>query len=176
MGTAAERARVLVVMGVSGIGKTTIGEQLAGALGWPFYDADFFHPEENVEKMSRGIPLGDADRAPWLEALHDLIARCLREGRSAVLACSALKTSYRRTLAQGLDGVTFVYLAASPVVIQKRLKNRTGHFMDPGLLESQFAALEEPEEALRVEAEGTPEEIVADILERLNSSRFKVQG
>ncbi len=151
----------IVVMGVAGSGKTTVGRRLADALGWPFYDGDDFHPLANVEKMARGDALTDADRAPWLDALASLIAGA--DGTSAVLACSALKGAYRKRLATGTDAVFFVYLRASVEVIRERLAARRGHFFDPDLLESQFAALEEPAEALTLDATRPPEALVAAI-------------
>lgn len=153
-------ARALVVMGVAGSGKTTIGELLASRAGWEFADADAFHPPENVAKMSAGTPLDDEDRVPWLRALRSLIARRLAAGESLVLACSALKEDYRRVLATDDERVEFVYLKGSPELISRRLSERTGHYMNPGLLDSQFNALEEPEEALVLDAGLPPEELV----------------
>jgi gluconokinase len=158
---------IILLMGVSGSGKTTVGRILAADLSWPFYDADDFHPPANVEKMHRGIPLTDADRAPWLEALHELLASLARDGRSAVLACSALKQSYRDRLAAGLDGVRVVYLGGSAALLQQRLAERRGHFMPAELLQSQLDTIEEPTDAIRVDIRGAPEEIVADIRQRL---------
>lgn len=155
---------VLIVMGVSGVGKTTVGERLAERLGWPFYDADDYHPPANVAKMSAGTALTDLDRKPWLDRLHALAAGLLDEGRSAVFACSALKSAYRDVLRGDLEGVRFVYLAASPVQIAARLSARTGHFMPPTLLESQFEVLEEPAGALRVDASRPADEVVDAIV------------
>ncbi|MGI9174171.1 MAG: gluconokinase [Rhodothermales bacterium] len=167
--TSESKARVVVVMGVSGSGKTTIGEQLADVLGWPFYDADDFHPAVNVEKMGRGEALTDADRMPWLRALRDLIARCLEERTSAVLACSALKAFYREVLTEGGgEAVVFVYLSGTRELIEARLAARHGHFFDASLLESQFAVLEEPKDAIVVEIAGEPEALVARIQEALH--------
>lgn len=154
-------------MGVSGVGKTTIGRRLAADLGWAFYEGDDFHSPENVEKMSRGIPLTDEDRQPWLAALGSLIDGCVKQGEDAVLACSALKSSYRKTLRGGHHEVVFVHLQADPSVIAERLARRTGHYAKRSLLESQLATLEEPEHALEVDASGTPEEIVQEIRDRL---------
>ena len=176
-GTSESKPRVVVVMGVSGSGKTTIGERLADVLDWPFYDADDFHPEANVEKMQRGEALTDADRMPWLHALRDLIARCLAERTSAVLACSALKASYREILIEGGgEAVVFVYLSGTQKLIKARLAARHGHFFDASLLESQFAALEEPEDAIVVEIAGEPEALVADIQEALRRLEAAEQG
>ncbi len=165
---AAGEATVLVVTGVSGAGKTTVGRKLAEALGWPFYEGDAFHPAENVEQMTDGDPLTDADRAPWLRALRDLIEDCLQKGESAVLACSALRKVYRDQLKQGDPHVRFIYLKGSRALLRERIGGRRGHFMPPGLLESQLAALEEPEEdALIVNIAPPPDEIVARICEKL---------
>ena len=154
---------VVIIIGVSGAGKTTIGKELAARQGWTFYDADNFHPAANVEKMRRGVGLTDADRKPWLRQLRALIDEVLHEGVSAVLACSALKESYRDWLRTG--GVRFVYLEASRVLIRERLTEREGHYAKADLLKSQFAALEEPapDEAVVVSAAQPPEAIVDEI-------------
>lgn len=154
-------------MGVSGVGKTTIGRRLAADLGWAFYEGDDFHSPENVEKMSRGIPLTDEDRQPWLRSLRNVIEGCLAKEEDAVLACSALKSSYRKTLRGDHPEVVFVHLQADPSVIAGRLARRTGHYAKRSLLESQLATLEQPEHALEVDASGTPEEIVQEIRDRL---------
>ncbi len=133
----------IILFGVTGAGKTTIGLLLAAELGWPFYDADDFHPAANVEKMRQGIPLTDVDRKPWLESLHHLIKTSLDEGKPGILACSALKESYREYLDVG-EGVEYVYLRGDFPLIQQRLAGRVGHYMNPALLRSQFEALEEP--------------------------------
>lgn len=157
------RAMVVIVMGVSGSGKTTIGRRLADTLGWSFHEGDDLHPPANVRKMAAGIPLTDADRLPWLQALRALIERCLATGEDAAIACSALKVSYREILAGGLEGVRFVYLTGSRDLIRERLEQRQGHFMKAGLLDSQLAVLEPPSHALEVDVSGSPEEIVAEI-------------
>lgn len=154
---------VILVMGVSGSGKTTVGTMLAADLGWPYYDADDFHPPANVAKMARGEPLTDADRAPWLDALRRLIEAWLATGESAILGCSALKDTYRDRLLDDHPAVHVVYLKGDFATIQKRMSYRQGHFMKAAMLESQFAALEEPEGALVVDIRQTPEEIVAAI-------------
>ena len=154
---------IIILMGVAGAGKTTVGRRLAAELGWTFYDADDLHPAENVAKMSRGIPLTDADRRPWLERVHELIHEALQRGESAVVACSALKASYREILASSNPGVRFVYPKATPELIRRRLLERPGHFMKAGMLESQFAALEEPADALVVDAGQPVERIVEEI-------------
>lgn len=156
----------VVLMGVAGSGKTTVGRALARELGWEFYDADDLHPPANVEKMARGVALDDDDRGPWLEALRELVRACLARGAGAVLACSALKERYRRALL--VDGrVRLVYLKGDYKLIAERLKNRRGHFMRPQMLDGQFAALEEPAEGVRVDVSATPEEIVRAIRREL---------
>jgi gluconokinase len=152
-------------MGVAGSGKSTVGRLLAERLGWPFLDGDDLHPAENVEKMRRGIPLTDADRLPWLERMKELAAGCLSRGESAVLACSALKESYRRILSGGDPRVRFVYLRADPALLASRLEKRTGHFFARTLLDSQLAALEEPAEAIVVDASQPAEAAVRAILQ-----------
>lgn len=151
---------ILILMGVSGVGKTTIGELLARDLDWPFYDGDDFHPRANTDKMSRGVPLTDDDRAAWLAALRQLIDRLLQERRSAIIACSALKQMYREYL-QGNDlDVRFVYLKGDPALIHRRLQERRGHFMKAGLLTSQFETLEEPHDVVTMDVSRTPQTIV----------------
>jgi gluconokinase len=162
------QAKGLIVMGVAGCGKTSVGEALAARLGWDFFDADDFHPPENVAKMAAGIPLDDADRAPWLAALHDLLARTLNAGRHPILACSALKQSYRDTLVRGNDGMRIVYLAGGYDLIFARMKQRPAHYMKPGMLQSQFDALEEPADAIPVGIDRPLEEMVDGILEALH--------
>ena len=142
---------VIVIMGVTGSGKTTVGERLAADLGWEFLDADDFHPAANKAKMHAGIPLTDDDRWPWLGAVHDALARALAERRGAVLACSALKSSYRDALSNGLSSVRFVLLDGDRALLQARLANRPGHFMNPALLDSQIETLERPADALVVD-------------------------
>jgi gluconokinase len=159
---------ILVLMGVSGSGKSTVGRILADKLGWTFMDADDFHPAANIEKMRRGIPLDDADRRPWLDVLRQRMAEACRNGENVVVACSALKHRYQDYLEQDDPPcVRYVYLFGSAELIAKRLAARKGHFMDPGLLGSQFEALEPPAAALRVDIARTPKEIVAEIRERV---------
>jgi gluconokinase len=153
---------VVVVMGVVGAGKTTVGKLLAQELGWEFADADAFHSPVNVNKISEGIPLTDEDRKPWLEALRNAIQEWVALKRSMVLACSALKESYRAELRVGPD-VQFVYLQGSYDLIESRLGGRHGHFATSQILTSQFAILEEPADAIVVGVDAPPAEIVADI-------------
>lgn len=138
-------------MGVSGSGKSTIGHMLAAELGWAFYDGDDFHPSANIEKMASGIPLTDADRADWLAALAQLIRNLDEQGRSSIMACSALKQTYRETLQESAPNVQFVYLKGSYDLILSRLQARQGHYMPPGLLQSQFEDLEEPAQSLVID-------------------------
>jgi gluconokinase len=153
---------VIVVMGVSGSGKTTVGSHLAQQLGWEFADADDYHAPVNVEKMRTGISLTDADRAQWLQTLRSLVSDWINREQDAVLACSALKQAYRECL--GVDEqVRFVYLKASEDLLSKRLLERRGHYMKRQMLESQLATLEEPNDAIVMNANGTPENIVRDI-------------
>jgi gluconokinase len=158
---------VVIVMGVTGAGKTTVGRALAAALGWEFHDGDELHSEASKLKMHRGIALDDADRAPWLAALRKLIQRMLTEGRNGVVACSALKQSYRDEIVVDPKLAKVVYLKGSKEVIAERLRARTGHFMNPDLLQSQIDTLEEPRDAVVVDISGTPQAIVSEIRYRL---------
>ena len=164
---------IVVVMGVTGAGKTTVGSLLAQQLGWEFADADSFHSPENVEKMRLGIPLGDADRAPWLNSLRQAIEQWIAEHRNVVLACSALKKSYREHLFVSGE-VKFVYLKGSYDLIYQRLKLRHGHFASEKILAGQFADLEEPDSAITVEIDQREEAIVAEIKRGLGLDRDRV--
>ena len=157
---------IVIVMGTTGSGKTTIGTLLAKRLGCEFVDADDFHPPANVEKMKHGIPLTDADREPWLKALHDKIVEWTAEKRNVVLACSALRESYRDELRASPD-VKFVYLKGSYELFSQRVLARKGHFAKQGLLASQFATLEEPTDAITVDATKPPEHIVSEVRRQL---------
>jgi gluconokinase len=153
---------ILVITGVSGVGKTTVGKLLAQKLGWEFFDADTFHPAANIEKMKHAVPLTDADREPWLDKMREAIEGWLREGKNAVLACSALKKAYRDHLRVSPE-VKVVFLRASRAQVAAQLQRRHGHFMPATLLDSQFADLEEPEpdeQALIIQIEGTPNDVV----------------
>ena len=157
---------IVILMGVVGSGKTTVGRLLAAELGWEFADADDFHPPANVEKIRRGISLNDEDRDPWLDCLRDAIIGWSAERRNAVLACSALKQSYRLRLQTAPD-MQFVYLKGSAELIASRLRARHGHFANESILTGQFADLEEPGQALTVDIAYSPEEIVLQIRKAL---------
>jgi gluconokinase len=157
---------IIVVMGVTGSGKTTVGRLVAARLGWLFADADDFHSAVNKDKMHKGIPLTDADRFPWLAAMHEQISKWIATKQNAVLACSALKQIYRRQLWDD-PGVRFVYLKGSYDLIAERLRARKGHFADEHILAGQFADLEEPSDAIVVDISPSPDEIVAEICQRL---------
>jgi gluconokinase len=161
---------VVILMGVSGAGKTFIGKRLAAELHWSFYEGDDYHPQSNVAKMSRGMALTDADRAPWIDALHELIVELRAQDEAAILTCSALKRAYRDRLVGGRNGVRIVYLRGSYELIQQRLKDRRGHFMKVELLTSQFEVLEEPdasEDVLTVDISQKPKTIVETIKHEL---------
>lgn len=161
---------VIVLMGVSGSGKSTVGRILAAQLGWRFVEADDYHPPANIEKMSRGVPLNDDDRWPWLESLRKIADDACGQGQDVVLACSALKRDYQDYLEQNHPAcIDYVYLHGSEALIRSRLAERRGHFMDPGLLESQFEALEPPKDAIQVDVSPPPEEIAAEIRRRIKA-------
>jgi gluconokinase len=165
---------VVVVMGVSGSGKTTVAVELAQRLGWEFAEGDDHHPRENVAKMRSGIPLDDADRAPWLADLAGWIARHEAAGRSAVLTCSALKRAYRDRLREGNEAVWFAHVDVPERVLAERLAARTGHYMPPSLLSSQLAALEplaEEEPGVTVPGTGSPGDVVDTLVETLAAHR-----
>jgi gluconokinase len=157
---------IVIIMGVVGAGKTTVGQLLAGELGWEFADADDFHPSSNVEKISRGIPLSDDDREPWLNRMREAILTWSSEGRNVVLACSALKRAYRAKL-EATPEVRFVYLKGSASQIAERLRVRQGHFAGASILASQLEDLEEPENVVTVNITSTPQEIIEEIRKQL---------
>lgn len=154
----------ILVIGVSGSGKSTIGKALSQSLRLPFFDGDDFHPKENVTKMAAGHPLNDKDRKPWLERLAELI----RENNGLVLACSALKEEYRNILSAA-GTITWVFLDGNAKLIQERLKDRKGHFMPAKLLESQFNDLQIPDNAIQVDISRSPDDIVSSVLEKLKN-------
>ena len=158
----------IIVMGVSGCGKSSVGKLLAEKLGWDFYDADDFHPSINVKKMADGIPLDDSDRAPWLALLHELISSSLKQNQPGVLACSALKERYRQQLMEGNENIQLVYLKGNYDLIWSRMSTRREHYMQPEMLQSQFDALEEPVNALTMDISGPVDDISLKVLEQIN--------
>jgi gluconokinase len=158
---------LIVVMGVSGSGKTTIGNLLANHLRWRFYEGDEYHTKENIEKMASGVPLTDDDRAPWLRRLRDVMRQCRSAGANAVIACSALRQSYRIYLSEGSSDVRFVYLKGDYEAIRERIIRRYGHFMKDTLLKSQFSVLEEPTDAIVAHVSEEPQAIVRKIEDEL---------
>ena len=164
---------VIIICGVAGAGKTTIGQLLAQELAWEFYDADDFHSVANIAKMKSGVPLTDEDRQPWLDKLRELIEQCLVARKNAVLACSALKKAYRDRLRVS-EKVKFVFLRGNRERISEQLQHRRGHFMNPALLDSQFEDLEEPqssEQVLTVDLGGSPHDLVQSIKAKLRLQR-----
>lgn len=157
-----------IIMGVAGSGKTTVGKLLSDRTGWTFYDADDFHPAENIDKMSRGIPLKDEDRKPWLLELNNLIHNTISQDKSAILACSALKSSYREILKSDRPEVVLIYLQGDYEQILTRMQQRQGHFMGAEMLRSQFKILEEPQADLVVSVTLSPEAIVEQIIKYLD--------
>jgi gluconokinase len=159
---------IVVLMGVSGSGKTTVGKVLAAELSWTFLDADDYHPPANIEKMRRGIPLDDEDRRPWLQTLRQRVDEACERGENVILACSALKHAYQEYLQHDVHGcIRYVHLRGSEALIRQRLAARKGHFMNPGLLHSQFENLEPPADALQVDITPRPEAIAAEIRHQL---------
>ena len=167
---------IFILMGVSGCGKTTIGQILSEKLGWPLFDADEFHSPASIDKMRNGIALDDADRWPWLDRMNAALREREARGESVLLACSALKQAYRDRLSKGIAELRWIYLKGGFELIRKRLEARKGHYMKAGLLESQFAALEEPEEALSVDIDDSPNSIADSILRRLQALPARKTG
>jgi gluconokinase len=163
---------IIIVMGVAGVGKSTVGQLLAAELHCEFLDGDSLHPSANIEKMTRGIALTDADRAPWLAAIHSRIVESFERGQSLVVACSALKQRYRETLADGVS-TTWVYLKGSEEVIRARLLERQHHFFKAQMLASQFADLEEPADAIVIDVEIAPSVAVRQIVGALFPAQAK---
>jgi gluconokinase/shikimate kinase len=171
MATSIEKPVVLVLMGVSGCGKTTVAAILSGRLDWPFEEGDALHPQSNIDKMHAGHPLTDEDRAPWLEKIALWVEECLDAGESGLITCSALKRSYRDIINRRGHGIRFVYLAGSKETIAARLAARHGHFMPSTLLDSQFEALQEPaadEPAIRIDIGPAPSVIANEIINTLD--------
>ncbi|MES0360891.1 MAG: gluconokinase [Anaerolineales bacterium] len=162
-------ALAIVLMGVSGCGKTSIGQALSAELGWSFFEGDDFHLAENVEKMTSGMPLNDDERTPWLESLHDLITEQLHSETNTILTCSALKAKYRQYLREENDGVVFVFLKGDYDLIRSRLHSRNDHFMKPEMLISQFDTLEIPLDALQLDVDQPIKVIVQEIIEFLGN-------
>ena len=158
---------IVIIMGVTGVGKTTVGQLLAESTGWPLYDADDYHSLANVEKMRSGIPLTDDDRWPWLDRLNALLRAADGSAKSAILACSALKQRYRDRLQQGLNNVRWVHLKGDIELIRSRLQQRKGHYMNPALLQSQFDALEPPGDAVVVDVSDSPPALAQRVLAAL---------
>ena len=158
---------IIILMGVSGAGKTTVGKLLALDLGWTFYEGDDLHPRSNVVKMAQGIPLTDEDRWPWLDRIRLLIDNLVSRGESSVIASSALKQAYRDQLVGDEDDVKLVYLKGEFQLISERLEGRQDHFMKSGLLESQFSAMEEPDGAVTMDITTAPEDIVVAVKQAL---------
>ena len=156
----------ILIMGITGSGKTTVATLLSAALGWPFYDADDFHSAANVHKMASSVSLTDEDRGPWLEKLRTLISERIARGEDGILACSALKEAYRKALSTSAS-LFVVYLKADADLIRSRLADRRNHHMPQSLIESQFLDLEEPEEAITIPAAWPPDQIVRTILSQL---------
>jgi gluconokinase len=160
---------IILLMGTTGAGKTTVGKLLSAQLGWGFIDADDLHPQANIEKMKQGIALTDVDRFPWLKEIHAELVQRNGAGKNAVLACSALKQSYREQLSSGLD-MRVVYLRGSYEQMRHHIEGRHGHFAGEAILAGQFADLEEPQDALELEVSGTPQAIAGEAMRRLNLS------
>jgi gluconokinase len=162
--------KAVILMGVAGSGKTAVGKGIAARLNWLFLDADDFHPAANIEKMKHGIPLNDQDRIPWLRALRDELRRLLAEGRSVILACSALKESYRKLLSDDVAPMSFVLLDVDQETIRERLQHRSAHFFPKELMNSQFAALEKPKDAIIIDARKSLDEVTDRVVQAVSGS------
>jgi gluconokinase len=162
--------KAVILMGVAGSGKTAVGKGVAARLNWLFLDADDFHPAANIEKMKHGIPLNDQDRIPWLRALRDELRRLLAEGRSVILACSALKESYRKLLSDDVAPMSFVLLDVDQETIRERLRHRSAHFFPKELMNSQFAALEKPKDAIIIDARKSLDEVTDRVVQAVSGS------
>jgi gluconokinase len=154
---------IVVIMGVSGSGKTTVGRLLARRLDWIYYEGDEFHPAGNIEKMSKGISLNDDDRTPWLASIKEVIDTCIKRGSDAVIACSALRKKYRWALTANASDIHFVYLKGDPATIRERMKSRDRHYMKASMLQSQLSSLEEPDDAIVIDIGNSPQDIVSYI-------------
>lgn len=159
--------RIIILIGVAGSGKTTIGQLLSAKLQWPFFDADDFHPPSNIAKMAAGIPLEEEDRWPWLETLKEAISQEIAAGQNAIFACSALKESYRDFLTRDLEQTKLVYLKGNTPILSRRIATRKNHFMKEAMLASQLATLEEPENCLTIDVSDPPEVIATRIIREL---------
>jgi gluconokinase len=162
--------KAVILMGVAGSGKTAVGKGVAARLNWLFLDADDFHPAANIEKMKHGIPLNDQDRIPWLRALRNELRRLLAEGRSVILACSALKESYRKLLSDDVAPMSFVLLDVDQETIRERLRHRSAHFFPKELMNSQFAALEKPKDAIIIDARKSLDEVIDRVVQAVSGS------
>ena len=162
--------KAVILMGVAGSGKTAVGKGIAARLNWLFLDADDFHPAANIEKMKHGIPLNDQDRIPWLRALRNELRRLLAEGRSVILACSALKESYRKLLSDDVAPMSFVLLDVDQETIRERLQHRSAHFFPKELMNSQFAALEKPKDAIIIDARKSLDEVTDRVVQAVSGS------
>ena len=161
---------IVVIMGVSGPGKTTVGRLLARRLDCAYYEGDEFHSAGNIDKMSKGISLNDDDRMPWLASIKEIIDECVKSGSDAVIACSALRKKYRRALTAGVSDIHFVYLEGDPDTIRERMISRDRHYMKAYMLESQFSSLEKPDDAVVVDIRNSPEDIVLSIESELTAN------
>jgi gluconokinase len=160
---------IFIIMGVSGSGKSTIGEAVSSKLGWKYYEGDNFHPAANIEKMKNGIPLNDDDRMPWLNSIRKVIEEAISRHESIIISCSALKEKYRAILKVD-DGVGLIYLKGSYDLIKKRMEERTDHFFKPEMLKSQFDALEEPADAVQIDISNSPGMIIKEVLKKITDA------